>query len=111
MTYINDASRVQADVARLTVTRDANGDVTSETFTQIYGTHWADIQPLANTDRIAAEQLKVEVTHRIFPEPYLGGVVALNDFFRSGSDIYRVMGINDFRDVAYYDALHGIAGT
>ena len=110
MTYINNSSRVQADVARLTVTRDGNGDITTETFTQIYGNHWADIQPLSNNDRIAAEQLKVKVTHRIFPEPYLGGVVQLDDFFFFFSNKYRVVGINDFRTIAYYDALFDIAG-
>lgn len=110
MTYINDASRILADVVRVVTTRDASGNVLMESFGIVYGDHWADIQPLTNTERIAAEQLKIKATHRIFPEPYLGGVVNINDFYRSSGDLYRVVGIEDFRDVIYYDAWQDIGG-
>ncbi len=110
MTFINDKSRIRADVVRAVETRDTSGDVVMESLGVVYGEHWADIQPLTNTERITAEQLKVKATHRIFPEPYLGGVVSINDFYRSNGDLYRVVGIEDFRDVIYYDAWHDTGG-
>lgn len=110
MTFINNDSRVRADVVRLTEMRDTNGNVVLESYNQVYGLHWADIQPLSSNDRIASEQLKIKATHRIFPEPYLGNIVQVLDFFREGSNLYRVTGINDFRSLAYYEALHDTSG-
>lgn len=110
MTYINDASRVRADVVRAVETRDSSGNVVLESFGIIFGEHWADIQPLSNTERVAGEQLKVKATHRIFPESHLGSSVNVHDFYRSAGQLYRIVGIYDFRDVIYYDALHDIGG-
>ena len=109
-TFINEESRVRADVLRLIETRDQDGNVIMESFSSVYGTHWADIQPMSNSARIVYDQLKIKATHKIFPEPYLGSIVQVDDFYQSGSNRYRVVGINDFRGVAYYDAWQDIGG-
>lgn len=110
---VNADSRVQATVTRLVVTRDTNGNIISQTFVPVYGTHFADLQLLSDSDRFANLQLKIEVTHRIFPEPYLGkGVVQLlNDFFNVDGAKYRVKTIHDFRTLAYFDVFFETTGV
>lgn len=105
---VNLDSRVQTDVVRLIVTRNTDGDVVGESYAQIYGLHWADIQPLSDRERIANEQLNIKVTHKIYPEPRITAAIE-NDFFRevSNGKLYRIIESYDYKTLKYFKVWAG----
>lgn len=110
MTYIPRSRMRVADVVRLVVTRNVNGDVIDESYTQIYGSHNVDLQPASSNAKIAGEQLKINVTHNIYPERNIASSILLGDFFRIGSRLYKITSIKDFIKTAYFGVWDGAFG-
>lgn len=104
MTYIQPHMIRQADVLRLVVTRDGNGNVSDESYTTVYGTHNVDLQPLTTRDLVANDQLKFKVSHYIFPEtvaPF--SFVSLGDRYRIGQKLYRIVKRHNHIDACYFE--------
>lgn len=101
--YIPRSKRKSATVLRLSVTRGANGNITEETYSTVYGAHTVDLQPLSTNDLIANEQLKFKVSHWVFPErPQVLPYTQNGDFYSIGSKLYRIMLKHDHVDEAYF---------
>lgn len=111
MTYIDQASAIRMNVVRLVVTRDTNGNVVDQTYSEICGEHWADLQPLSDAERVRNEQLKIEATHKVYPEPKVEGVLG-NDFYRDAASgkLYRIVESYDFRTLGYFRVWDGAFG-
>lgn len=111
MTFIDAESARRMNIVRLVTTRDSDGNVVGETYNEVYGEHWADLQPLPDSTRLANEQLKIQASHRIFPEPRVIGVLD-NDFYRSVSDgkLYRITQSHDYSTLNYFDVWEGAFG-
>jgi hypothetical protein len=110
MTYIPRSRMRVADVVRLVVTRNVNGDVIDESYSQIYGNHNVDLQPASNQAKIAAEQLKYNVSHRIYPERNIASSISLGDFYRIGSTLYKIVKTWDYIKTCYFEAWNGAFG-
>jgi hypothetical protein len=108
MTYIDPESALRMNVVRLVTTKDSNGDTVGEAYNLIYGEHWADVQPLSDSERTANAQLKISATHKIYPEPHVDGVLA-NDFYRevSNGKLYRIVDPFDYRTLNYFKVWEG----
>lgn len=101
--YIQPQMRKQATVQRLTTTRGAGGVVVSEMYSEIYGGHIVDLQPLTTSDLTVSEQLKFKFLYRVFPErPNVMPYVQIGDFYYIGQKLYRVMEKFDFMDEGYF---------
>jgi hypothetical protein len=102
--FIQPQMRKQADVVRLSVTKDSNGDTVAEDYTVIYGTHVIDLQPRELSDGVGNDQIKYGVTHFVFPErvPVMS-YARLGDFYRVNSKLYRVIKRYDYVDEVYFE--------
>jgi len=112
MTYIDPASALRMNVVRLVTTKDSNGDEVSEAYNLIYGDHWADVQPLSDSEKISNAQLKINATHKIFPEQRVTGVLD-NDFYREigSGKLYRIVESYDFKTLNYFKVWEGGFGN
>lgn len=104
--YIPRSKRKSATVLRLSETHGANGNITDETYTEVYGTHTVDLQPLTTNDLIANEQLKFKVSHWVFPErKHVMPSTQIGDFYSIGQKLYRIMLRHDHVDEVYFQVL------
>lgn len=110
MIYIDSESAIRGSVRRLVVTRNDDGDVIDESYTEVIGEHWLDLQPLSHDERITADQLKVKATHKIYPELNYVPNVSINDFYRVDGRDYRIVEPWDFRALGYFRVWDGAFG-
>lgn len=111
MTFIDPESAVRMNIVRLVTTQDIDGNVTGEAYNEVFGEHWADVQPLSDSDRLANAQLKISATHKIFPELRITGVLD-NDFYRevTNGKLYRIVESFDFKTLNYFKVWEGAFG-
>lgn len=111
MIVINPKRALRGEVLRLVTTRDAGGDVIDESFQEIVGKHWVDLQNFSANETIANEQLQTRFTHWIFPEFNVMPYVTANDYYRiDGDKLYRIIEPIDFRTLGYFKVLEGAFG-
>lgn len=111
MTYIPQSRIKYGEVVRLVSTRDERGHVIDESYTTVYPSHALDLQPLSYQERVAADQLKIKVTHKIFPQRNIVPQVSLNDFYRIAGQLYRIVEAKDFLRVGYFRVWAGAFGS
>lgn len=111
MTYIPQSRIRYGDVVRLVSTRDERGHVIDESYTTVYPSHALDLQPLSYRDLVAADQLKIKVTHKVFPQKNIVPQVSLNDFYRIAGQLYRIVEKKDFLRTGYFRVWEGAFGS
>lgn len=111
MTYIPQSRIRYGEVVRLVSTRDERGHVIDESYTTVYASHALDLQPLSYQERLAADQLKIKVTHKVFPQRNIVPQVSLNDFYRIAGQYYRIVEKKDFLRVGYFRVWEGEFGA
>lgn len=111
MTYIPQSRIRYGEVVRLVSTRDERGHVIDESYTMVYGSHALDLQPMSYQERLAADQLKIKVTHKVFPQQNIVAQVSLNDFYRIAGQYYRIVEKKDFLRTGYFRVWEGEFGA
>ena len=102
--YIQPQMQKQADVVRLSLTKDGNGDTVAEDYNVVYGAHTIDLQPNVLSDAVANEQTQYRATHLVFPERvHVMSYTRLGDFYRVNQKLYRVIKRYDFVDEVYFE--------
>lgn len=111
MTYIPQRRIRYGEVVRLVSTRDERGHVIEESYTTVYPSHALDLQPLSSRELVAADQLKIKVSHKVFPQRNMVAQVSLNDFYYIAGRLYRIIEKKDFLRTGYFRVWDGAFGA
>ena len=95
------------------MTQDEDGNYGAESWTDIFGSHAVDLQPIPENKRvpIAGGQYKYESTHKIYPEKKAPiEACREGDFYLIDGSNYRITEKFVFDRIAYVTVLEGAFG-
>lgn len=93
---------MRAEIRRPVNTFDANGKVILQSWRLIVPEHNIDLMALSHSERFNGAQLKINVSHSIFPELRSISAVQLGDFYFAGDSRYNIIEKNGAGEFGYF---------
>lgn len=103
-------SEMRANIYRQYSTTNNQGKAFLQSWQVVAPEHSIELTALSHREQIEAEQLKVKVTHIVFPELRNVKSVRIGDYYMTGSSLYKIVEKNFDDRFGYFRVFENSAG-